>query len=91
MTDAERPDGADHPGQQGQQQGGQEWFRQHLRLNGFEELPGWMKDEIRKNYPAYTQAPPVDDTRPNDTTWTVFKKMVDEQRAKSGEKPKTGH
>lgn len=52
-----------------------------LRLNNFEELPAWMKDEIRKNYPAYVAPPPVDDTRPNDTTWTVFKRKVDAERA----------
>lgn len=53
-----------------------------LRLNSWEELPGWMKDEIRANYPDMVAPPPVDDTRPNDTTWTVFKRKVDAERAK---------
>jgi len=61
------------------------------KLKGFDELPKVLKDEIALNYPAYTAPPPGDDARPNATTWTEFKKLVDEQRAKSGEKPKTGH
>jgi Protein of unknown function (DUF1838) len=61
------------------------------KLKSYEELPKVLKDEIALNYPAYTAPPPGDDPRPNETTWTVFKKMVDEQRAKSGEAPKQGH
>ncbi len=48
-----------------------------LRLNSWDELPGWMKKEIKENYPDMVAPPPVDDTRPNDTTWTVFKRKVD--------------
>lgn len=58
-----------------------------VKLKSFDELPEVMKTEIAKNYPAYTAAPPVDDTRPNETTWTVFKKKIDAQRAKDGGKP----
>jgi hypothetical protein len=61
------------------------------KLKSFDELPRVLKDEIALNYPAYTAPPPGNDARPNETTWTVFKKQVDEQRAKSGDKPKTGH
>jgi Protein of unknown function (DUF1838) len=61
------------------------------KLNSYDELPKVIKDEIALNYPIYTTPPPGDDPRPNATTWTEFKKMIDEQRAKSGEKPKTGH
>ncbi len=59
-----------------------------LRVNSFEELPGWMKTEVRANYPAYTVPPPTDDTRPNETSWTVFKKHIDAKRAAS--KPADG-
>ena len=48
---------------------------------GFEELPAVLKDEIRANYPIYEQAPPKDDTRRNETTWTKFRKLTDERRA----------
>ncbi len=61
------------------------------KLKNFDELPKVLKDEIALNYPGYTAPPPGDDTRLNATTWTEFKKLVDDQRAKSGEKPKTGH
>lgn len=51
------------------------------KLNSFDELPAVIKTEIAANYAAYTAPPPGDDTRPNATTWTVFKGVVDAQRA----------
>ncbi len=51
---------------------------------GFEELPDLVKNEIRRNYPEYVDAPPADDTRPNETTWTKFKKLTDERRMVEG-------
>jgi hypothetical protein len=38
-----------------------------------------MKAEIAANYPEYTTPPPVDDTRPNETSWTYMKKILDER------------
>lgn len=61
------------------------------KLKSYDELPKVLKDEIAANYPIYTQAPPVDDARPNETTWTVFKKWVDEKRKAAPEAPKQGH
>jgi len=56
---------------------------------GFEELPEVLKREIRANYPIFEQAPPKDDQRPNETTWSKFKLLTDMKRkaaaAKSGE------
>ncbi len=57
---------------------------------GFEELPDVLKDEIRENYPIYEDAPPKDDTRKNETTWTKFKLLTDRARAKSDEVKPTG-
>jgi hypothetical protein len=55
------------------------------KLKGFAELPPVIRDEIARHYPAYTAAPPLDDARANETTWTVFKKRVDaERKAKAG-------
>jgi hypothetical protein len=51
------------------------------KLKSYDELPAVMKEEIAKNYPIYTTPPAGDDTRPNATTWTVFKAMIDAQRA----------
>ena len=52
-----------------------------LRLDRYEDLPGWMRTEIAANYPDYMTPPPVDDTRPNETSWTVFKDHIDAKRA----------
>ena len=49
------------------------------KLNSWDDLPALMKDEINANYPAYTSPPPGDDTRPNETSWTYFKKYIDGQ------------
>jgi hypothetical protein len=53
------------------------------KLKSYDELPKVIKDEIAANYPPYTSPPPGDDARPNDTTWTVFKRMIDAQRTKA--------
>lgn len=59
---------------------------------GFKELPDVLKNEIRENYPIYEQAPPKDDTRRNETTWTKFKMLTDAKREAAGEgAPTTGH
>ncbi|XUU61157.1 DUF1838 family protein [Erythrobacter sp. HA6-11] len=59
---------------------------------GFEELPDVLKDEIRENYPIYEYAPPKDDARKNETTWTKFKMLEDERREAAGEAaPAAGH
>jgi hypothetical protein len=51
---------------------------------GFEELPEVLKTEIRANYPIYEQAPPKDDARRNETTWTKFRMLTDEAREAAG-------
>ncbi|MGL4543695.1 MAG: DUF1838 family protein, partial [Polymorphobacter sp.] len=56
------------------------------KLKSFDELPAVIKDEIKLNYPAYTAPPPTDDTRPNETTWTVFKAMIAAERAAAAAK-----
>jgi hypothetical protein len=48
---------------------------------GFEELPEVLKREIRTNYPIYEEAPPKDDTRPNETTWSKFKTLMESKKA----------
>ncbi|RJF90583.1 DUF1838 family protein [Sphingomonas cavernae] len=61
------------------------------KLKAYDELPKVLKDEIAANYPIYNEAPPADDARPNETTWTVFKKWADEKRKNAPEAPKQGH
>lgn len=60
---------------------------QGVKLDEWNQLPKLMKDQIAANYPAYTNAPPADDARPNETSWTFFKKALDaraEQQSTSG-------
>ncbi len=45
-------------------------------LSSFDELPAVMKAQIATHYPAWTAPPPVDDMRPNETSWTYFKKKL---------------
>lgn len=51
------------------------------RMKDFDELPDIVKNEIRLNHPTYTKPPPIDDQRPNDTTWTITKRAIDARRA----------
>jgi hypothetical protein len=62
-----------------------------VKLTRFDELPQMMRDEIAASYPAYTSPPPADDARPNETTWTVFKRWADEKRRTQGSKAPAGH
>lgn len=47
------------------------------KLDRWEDLSPTMKAEIAKNYPDYRNPPPLDDQRPNETSWTYFKKAID--------------
>jgi hypothetical protein len=57
-----------------------------LRLDSWDDMPEQIKAEIKRNYPAYQAAPPTDDTRPNETSWTVMKKKIDAERAAGAKK-----
>ena len=57
-----------------------------MRLHDWNDLPDALRKEIEDRYPIYREPPPVDDKRPNDTTWTVFKRWIDDKREK-GEVP----
>ncbi|EED34058.1 hypothetical protein NOR53_1328 [gamma proteobacterium NOR5-3] len=58
---------------------------QGTKLDSWDDLPTLMKDEIAANYPKYRHAPPMDDQRPNETSWTFFKKIFDERSAADGD------
>ena len=51
--------------------------------DGIKGLPKVITDEIAASYPIYTAAPPTDDARPNETSWTYFKKRADAKRAEA--------
>ena len=40
---------------------------------------------LRERYPLYQTPPPLDDKRPNETSWTVFKKYIDEKNSESAD------
>lgn len=63
---------------------------QGAKLDSWNDLPQLMKDQIAKNYPEYTNAPGGDDDRPNETSWTYFKKIFD-KRANDQPATATGH
>ena len=46
------------------------------KLDRWEDLSPTMRAEIAKNYPDYRNPPPLDDQRPNETSWTYFKKVI---------------
>lgn len=61
------------------------------KLDSFDALPKLLKDEIAANYPAYRQAPPTDDARPNETTWTAFRKWIEERRKADPDSSEQAH
>jgi len=42
------------------------------RLDSFEQLSDLMKQEIKAHYPEYASPPPLDDGRPNMTSWKYY-------------------
>ncbi len=55
------------------------------KLESWDDLPEIMRNEIKKNYPSYTNAPPADDARKNETSWTYMKKIIDKRRAEEAQ------
>ena len=46
------------------------------RVVSFEDLPDVLKNTIREKYPKYEFPPPIDDERPNMTSWIYYKKLM---------------
>jgi hypothetical protein len=53
------------------------------KVAGIDQLPEVIRTQISSNYPAWTAPPPVDDARPNETSWTYFKKVLEARKAKA--------
>ena len=49
--------------------------------DGIAGLPAVIREQIAANYPIYAAPPPTDDARPNETSWTYFKKRADAAKA----------
>lgn len=48
------------------------------------KLPARLWKTVDERFPAYRSPPPVDDARPNETTWTVFRKTLEQRAAQPG-------
>lgn len=46
------------------------------KLQRFEDMSATMRAEIAANYPAWVAPPPLDDERPNETSWSFFRKAM---------------
>jgi hypothetical protein len=58
-----------------------------VKLASWDDLPEVMKKEIAANYPAYREPPPGDDPRPNETSWTYFKRHIEAKQPAPREAP----
>lgn len=54
------------------------------RVSSFDELPGVLRDYIRREAPLYLALPAVDDERPNETSWTLFRKRIVGEKLRRG-------
>jgi len=46
------------------------------KLDRYEDMPAAFREEIARNFPVYTAPPPLDDERPNETSWSYFRKVT---------------
>jgi hypothetical protein len=55
-------------------------------IGDINDLPPVLLNQIKTNYPIYMSPPPADDARPNETSWTYFKKLIDAKKAEAAPK-----
>lgn len=58
------------------------------KIDSFDQLPDLLKNYILREHPEYTSAPPLNDTRPNETSWSAFKKWQGKKQAIKNESVK---
>lgn len=51
-----------------------------VKIDSFDKLSEVTRKEIEANYPIYKTPPDLDDNRPNETSWTYFKKVMDTKK-----------
>ena len=56
------------------------------KVEKFEDLSDNLKEYINEREPNYKKPPPLDDQRPNQTSWTVFKNALQGSKL-----PRGGH
>ena len=47
------------------------------KVGDYENVPASLRAIIEERFPLYRNAPPLDDDRPNETSWTYFKKVLE--------------
>ena len=55
------------------------------RANSIEDLPEPLRSVLKERYPDYVAPPPLDDARPNETSWEVFKKKMEAKEKDAGQ------
>lgn len=55
------------------------------RAGSIDELPEPMRSTLRERYPEYAVPPPLNDIRPNQTSWEVFKLMMENVEREAAE------
>ncbi len=55
-----------------------------FKVGGYDELGQVIKTYIEEQAPLYKNPPPLDDQRPNETSWSVYKKTVKGEKFKKG-------
>lgn len=45
------------------------------KLMNWDDVSPLMRDEVARNYPDYRNPPPINDPRPNETSWTYYLKV----------------
>lgn len=50
------------------------------KLDSWDDMSETMKNEIAEHYPEYTDPPPADDPRRNETSWIYYQKVRDGER-----------
>lgn len=50
------------------------------RVNTVEDIPEPLLSEMKTNYPEFLTPPPLDDDRPNETSWVLTKAAIDAER-----------
>ena len=50
------------------------------KVGDYENVPASLRATIEEHFPLYKNAPPLDDDRPNETSWTYFKKVLESRK-----------
>lgn len=53
------------------------------RATSIDDLPEPLRSTLKARYPAYVAPPPLDDKRPNETSWEVFKKRTEARKTEA--------